>query len=176
MSLWVFGYGSLLWNPGFDVVERAVGTLPGYARSFCMRSVHYRGTDEAPGLVLALDSGADAACEGVALRVAPGQEDATTEYLRERELISYAYLEKRLPVLLRDGRQIEALTYVMNEDHSQYAGHLPLETQAQIIATAQGSNGPNCEYLWNTARHLAEVGLHDAAIEWLAERVRHLRA
>lgn len=176
MTMWVFGYGSLLWNPGFEVAERVIATLPGYARSFCMRSVHYRGTHDAPGLVLALDEQPDGACEGLALAVAREREAATLDYLRGRELISDAYLEKKVTLQLRDGRQIEAVTYVMNETHHQYAGHLPLEEQASIIASARGSSGPNTEYLFNTAAHLAEVGLHDPAIEWLAKRVRTLTA
>lgn len=173
MSLWVFGYGSLLWNPGFEVAERAVARLPGYARSFCMRSIHYRGTEEAPGLVLALCN-AEAICEGMALRVPAGQEEATTAYLRERELISYAYTEARLPASLDDGREIEVLVYVMNEAHDQFAGKLPLEEQAQIIARARGTNGPNSEYLFNTAQQLSQMGLHDPEIEWLTQRVRSL--
>lgn len=174
MTMWVFGYGSLLWNPGFEVAEQAIGTLPGYARSFCMRSIHHRGTEEEPGLVLALDRQADHACTGMALRVAPGQEDATLEYLRERELISSAYVEKVLDVALDDGRTVAAVVYVIDEDHVQYCGGLPLEEQAQIIARAVGGRGPNTEYLFNTATHLAEVGLHDPELEWLSARVRTL--
>lgn len=94
MSMWVFGYGSLLWNPGFDVAERVIGTLPDYGRSFCMRSIHHRGTVAVPGLVLALDQQPGKACEGVALQVVAGQETQTLAYLRERELISSAYVEK----------------------------------------------------------------------------------
>ena len=174
MTMWVFGYGSLLWNPGFEVAEQAIGTLPGYARSFCMRSIHHRGTEEEPGLVLALDRQADHACTGMALRVAPGQEDATLAYLRERELISSAYVEKTLDVALEDGRTVAAVVYVIDEDHVQYCGGLPLEEQAQIIARAVGGRGPNTEYLFNTATHLAEVGLHDPELEWLSARVRTL--
>ena len=174
MTLWVFGYGSLLWNPGFEVVESVVGTLPGYARSFCMRSIHHRGTEDAPGLVLALDEQPDHACEGLALRVAAGQEDETIAYLRARELISSAYVERELPVHLSDGRDVTCLVYVIEEDHVQYCGGLPLEEQAQIIATAVGGRGPNTEYLYNTAEHLEACGLHDPSIAWLADRVRSI--
>ena len=174
MAMWVFGYGSLLWNPGFEVAESVIGTLPGYARSFCMRSIHHRGTEEEPGLVLALDEHPDTACEGIALRVADGQEAETLAYLRERELISSAYVEKTLKVHLNDDRDIEALVYVIDEAHVQYCGGLPLEEQAQIIANAAGGRGPNTEYLYNTADHLAEVGLHDPALEWLNARVKTL--
>ncbi len=103
--MWVFGYGSLLWNPGFEVAESVIATLPGYARSFCMRSIHHRGTVEQPGLVLALDESVRSACEGMAMRVAAGHEAQTLEYLRERELISSAYVEKNLTVHLTDKRR-----------------------------------------------------------------------
>jgi glutathione-specific gamma-glutamylcyclotransferase len=176
MSIWVFGYGSLLWNPGFEVADSVIGTLPDYARSFCMRSIHHRGTDAAPGLVLALDQQAGKACEGVALQVVAGQEAQTLEYLRERELISSAYVEKELSVQLVDGREGAAVVYVIDEAHGQYCGNLELEEQAQIIARAVGGRGPNTEYLYNTAEHLASVGLHDPALEWLAARVREIAA
>lgn len=174
MTMWVFGYGSLLWKPGFDVYEQVVATLPGYARSFCMWSIHHRGTEEDPGLVLALDEDPGHACEGVALAVQPGTEEATLTYLRERELISSAYLERTLDVDLVDGRRVQALAYVINRANRQYCGGLPLEQQAQIIAKAKGGMGPNTEYLYNTTRHLAEIGLHDPDLEWLSQRVRHL--
>ncbi len=174
MAMWVFGYGSLLWNPGFEVAERVVSTLPGYARSFCMRSIHHRGTVKEPGLVLALDESVGSACEGMAMRVADGHEARTLDYLRERELISSAYIEKNLTIHLTDGRDVEAVTYVIDADHVQYCGGLPLEEQAQIIARAAGDRGPNTEYLINTAVHLSEVGLHDPALEWLHDRVRAL--
>jgi len=104
MTMWVFGYGSLLWNPGFPVATSVVATLPGYARSFCMRSIHHRGSVADPGLVLALDEQVGAACEGLALAVAEGHEDQTLTMLRERELISSAYLERDLIVTPKIGR------------------------------------------------------------------------
>ena len=174
MALWVFGYGSLLWNPGFEVAEEAHAILPDYHRSFCMRSIHHRGSVETPGLVLALDEQPGAICEGVVLRAAPGTEDATLAYLRERELVSAAYIEKVLPVDLRDGRRVEAVTYVIDADHVQYCGGMPLEEQAQIIAHAVGGRGPNTEYLFNTAAHLDELGIPDAELHWLRDRVRQL--
>ena len=176
MTMWVFGYGSLLWNPGFEVAEQVVATLPGYARSFCMRSIHHRGTEEDPGLVLALDKEPAHVCEGVALAVKAGTEAQTLTYLRERELISSAYLERDLEIDLTDGRRVTAVVYVINPDHVQYCGGLPLEDQAHIIAQAVGGMGPNTEYLFNTAQHLAKIGLHDPDLEWLSQRVRALTA
>lgn len=176
MTLWVFGYGSLLWNPGFAVAETRRASLEDYARSFCMRSIHHRGTEETPGLVLALDTAPGAFCDGVALRAAPGTEAETIAYLRDRELVSSAYAERHVPLGLEDGRRVEALAYVVKRDHWQYCRGLPLEEQARIIATATGGRGPNAEYLWNTAAHLAELGIEDADLQWLAARVRDLVA
>ena len=171
-DLWVFGYGSLLWNPGFAHTETVLATLEDYHRSFCMRSIHHRGTETEPGLVLALDALPGARCRGIAFRVAPGAHEATLDYLRERELVSAAYLEKVLPVALNDGRRIEAVAYVIDPDHVQYCGGLPLTEQAGIIARATGGRGTNREYLYNTADHLAEVGIEDGELSWLARVVR----
>jgi cation transport protein ChaC len=170
--LWVFGYGSLIWDPGFPAAERRIARLDGWRRSFCMRSIHHRGTPAAPGLVLALDEAAGASCQGLAFRVAPGQEAATLAALRERELISSAYLERRLPVQTDRG-PVPALVYVIDPDHAQYC-RLPLEDQARIIAAAAGGRGPNRDYLWATAAHLAALGIADADLTWLADRVRTL--
>lgn len=171
-SLWVFGYGSLIWDPGFPVAERRIGRVTGWHRSFCMRSIHHRGTVADPGLVLALDRAEGAICHGVAFRVVQGAEAATITALRERELVSSAYLEARLAVETAAG-PLEALTYVIDPDHVQYC-HLVLEQQAQIIAKARGGRGPNREYLWSTAAHLADLGIADPDLEWLADRVRRL--
>ena len=150
--------------------------LPGWHRSFCMFSVHYRGTPAAPGLVLALDRAEGACCHGLVYRVPEQDAAATTAYLRGRELISDAYLEARLPVALADGRRVEALTYVINRDHTQYAGLLTPEAQARTIATAAGVKGDNCDYLTATAAHLQALGIADAEMEHLVELVTQLRA
>ncbi|GGH52602.1 gamma-glutamylcyclotransferase [Frigidibacter albus] len=172
--MWVFGYGSLIWQPEFPVAEAVAARLEGWHRSFCMRSIHHRGSEAAPGLVLALDAAEGAACLGVAFRVEPGSEAGTLAMLRERELVSSAYLERMLEVALTDGRTVEALAYVIDPAHAQYCGGLPLEEQAQIIAKAQGGRGPNRDYLWNTAAHLDQLGLGDPDLDWLAARVRAL--
>lgn len=173
-AMWVFGYGSLLWNPGFEFADKQVATLNDYHRSFCMRSIHHRGTDEAPGLVLALDAKSGATCDGLAFEVEAKNAAQVLNYLRERELISSAYLEIVLPITLRDGRQVEAVTYVIDPDHVQYCGDLSLEEQAGIIATAVGGRGPNDEYLHSTADHLHELGISDDDLDWLSDRVNGL--
>lgn len=173
-EMWVFGYGSLMWEPGFAPAERMAATLSGWHRSFCMRSIHYRGTPERPGLVLALDRAEAATCAGVAFAVAPDQQTAVRAYLQARELVSDAYLELRLPVRLADGRTVEAITYVIDRDHCQYCSGYSSEEQAQIIARSRGQTGTNADYLWNTAAHLDELGLPDPELAWLAARVRDL--
>jgi len=172
--LWVFGYGSLIWNPDFPVAESQIARATGWHRSFCMRSIHHRGSVAAPGLVLALDHAPGAVCDGVAFRVTPGAEAATLQTLRERELISSAYLETTLPLKLANGQEIKALAYVIDPGHDQYCGNLPLAEQAQIIAQATGGRGPNRDYLFATADHLAALGIADADLAWLATQVRRL--
>ena len=175
MALWVFGYGSLLWNPGFTPADSAVATLNGYARSFCMTSIHHRGSEAEPGLVLALDADPKAVCTGLALSIPEVEEAEVLAALRERELISSAYVEKQVDLALADGREVTALAYVIDRAHRQYCGGLPLEEQARIIAHAHGGKGPNADYLWNTARHLDELGLGDTYLTELSERVRAIR-
>ena len=172
--LWVFGYGSLLWDPGFAWTSRRLARLDGFHRSFCMRSIHHRGTPDEPGLVLALDAAPGASCQGIAFEVMPEIAEETLEYLRARELISAAYLETVRPVTLDDGARVEALVYVIDRAHWQYCGDLPLEEQAAIIARATGGRGANRDYLFQTAAHLSELGLPDPDLDWLVTRVRAL--
>lgn len=167
-DFWVFGYGSLMWRPGFEFVEARPAWLDGWHRSFCLYSMHYRGTPQRPGLVLGLDAGGN--CRGLAFRVAPDQVELTVEYLIERELIGYAYQPSTLPARLDDGTTIEAYTFVSDRAHRHYAGNLPIERAAAIIMDAQGQAGLNRDYLINTVRRLEADGfrdedLHDLLIE-----------
>lgn len=170
--MWVFGYGSLLWNPGFDPAEQVRADLPGFTRSFCMRSIHHRGTEDTPGLVLALDAG-PGSCAGMALRAADDAADQVLADLRARELISSAYVEQWVDLALADGRQVTAVTYVVDREHVQYC-HETLEDQAQIIARAVGGRGPNPEYLFNTASLLRDLGIPDTDLDWLSQRVHEI--
>lgn len=176
-ELWVFGYGSLMWMPGFDYLERRLARLDGFRRSFCLASWHYRGTRERPGLVLGLDWAPGEACVGVALRVCPSQDRHVRDYLAQRELVSYAYFETLYPVMLLDdgpGReeQREALCYIVDRTHEQYAGGLSLEAQAERIIAAAGSSGPNAEYLEKTLARLDEYGIPDPELARLGALVR----
>jgi cation transport protein ChaC len=174
--LWVFGYGSLIWDPGFPVAEAQVARLSDWHRSFCMRSIHHRGRPERMGLVLALDRAVGAYCDGVAFRVAEGAEAETLAALRARELISSAYLEDWLPLRTRDGGDVTALTYVIDPQHVQYCGGLSLTEQAGIIAHAVGGRGTNRAYLEATAAHLADLGIADADLDALVIMVQRLSA
>ncbi len=173
-GFWVFGYGSLMWEPGFEVDAHVIGRLEGYKRSFCMWSIHHRGTPENPGLVLALDKVDGAYCEGVALHVRGDIAADTLAYLRERELISSAYLEVVCPVQLTDGREVQAVTYIVDTDHVQYCRDLALDKQAEVIAQAVGGRGPNTEYLYNTTSQLEKMGLNDPELNTLVGKVRQL--
>lgn len=171
MDFWVFGYGSLLWDPGFAPVETVPARADGWHRSFCMLSIHHRGTEKDPGLVLALDAAPEASCAGLAMRVpAAGRADVLA-MLRARELVSSAYLERHLPVALADGRSVTALSYVIDPGHRQYCRFDP-EVQARMIARARGGRGPNAEYLFNTAAHLRALALHDPELDRLEAMVR----
>jgi cation transport protein ChaC len=171
-ELWVFGYGSLMWKPGFDYVERAPAALIGAHRSLCIYSVHHRGTPERPGLVLGLDKGG--ACRGVAFRVDPVLAEGTLAYLREREQVTDVYVEALRRVSLLDGsnREFDAVCYVVDRRHPQYAGRLSVEAQARLVRVANGQSGANIDYVLNTVSHLEEVGIHDVELTALANLLR----
>lgn len=170
-ELWVFGYGSLMWRPGFPFEAQAPGLLNGAHRALCVYSILHRGTREQPGLVLGLDRGG--ACRGVAFRVAQGAEEETVAYLREREQVTDVYLEAHRTVRLLNGtgRVVKALTYLADPNHAQYAGRLPLEEQLRIVRDCKGEAGTNIDYVLNTARHLEEEGVHDAVLGSIAARL-----
>ena len=167
-ELWVFGYGSLMWRPGFAVGESAPALLKGAHRALCVYSVVHRGTHSEPGLVLGLDRGG--ACKGMAFRVTAGAEDETLAYLREREQVTDVYVEAVRPIRLLDGtgRVLKALTYLVDRTHSQYAGDLPLEAQIRIVKAGKGQAGGNVEYVMKTLRHLEESGVHDPLLASIA--------
>ncbi|OSQ46322.1 gamma-glutamylcyclotransferase [Thalassospira sp. MCCC 1A01428] len=167
---WVFGYGSLLWRPGFTCEERAQALLRDYHRSFCIYSHHYRGTPENPGLVLGLSAGGQ--CHGMAFRVKPENWPMVKAYLDERELVTNTYIPADVDVELADGRHVIAHTYVADPAHPQYAGNLPMREAAEIITAAYGNVGPNLEYLENTVCHLDQMGIVDPPLHDLMDLVR----
>jgi cation transport protein ChaC len=171
-GFWVFGYGSLMWRPGFAFAAREVATLSGYVRRFCLASIRYRGTPEAPGLVLALAPEPGGACTGIAYRVEAREAEAVLACLRERELVTYAYAEARRHVRFGDGSEAEAVVYLADPAHPQFRGGLTLAEQARIIATAAGPSGTNRDYLESTLAHLAAIGISDPDLLALGAAVR----
>ncbi|MEP0519023.1 MAG: gamma-glutamylcyclotransferase [Hyphomicrobiales bacterium] len=166
---WVFGYGSLMWKPGFLYTKCETALLYGAHRSLCVYSHIHRGTPEKPGLVLGLDRGGT--CKGMAFCVAEEQWATTLAYLREREQATMVYREAIRKVRLAGGNTVNALSYLVDTDHTQYAGRLPLEEQLEIVTHSHGNSGPNTEYVLNTQEHLVSSGASDAALEWICERL-----
>ncbi len=171
---WVFGYGSLMWRPQFPHAERVHARLEGFARAFCIYSVHHRGTPTRPGLVLGLAPGPGV--RGIAYRVAEADWAATYAYLLEREQPTETYEEATAPLLLDDGRSVRALVFLSDPAHPQWAGDLVPERQAALIAGATGLSGRNVDYLRDLVTHLAEAGERDAGMEALLARVEALEA
>lgn len=170
-EFWVFGYGSLMWRPGFVYQERCVAELADHQRNFCLDSVRYRGTPERPGLVLALEPKKGACCRGIAYRVSESEAAETYEYLTNRELVTQSYHEMTLPLLLEDGRKVKSICYVIDQTHEQYRNDLSADRKARIIAEATGPAGANSEYLFNTYKDLKEMSVTDAEVEDLVKRV-----
>ena len=173
-EFWVFGYGSLMWRPGFTFAERQPATLNGRRRAFCIYSVHHRGTYQRPGLVLGLAPGG--AVRGAAYRIAPPDWDEVYAYLLEREQPTETYVEARRRVRLADGREVEALVFLSDVGHPQWAGALSLERQAALIAGAEGLSGRNVDYLRDLVAHLAAEGVRDRGMARLLEMVEGLEA
>ena len=168
-ELWVFGYGSLIWRPGFPYVERRTAQLIGAHRALCVYSWVHRGTPDHPGLVLGLDRGGR--CRGVAFRVASAERENVVAYLREREQVTSVYLERMREIRFADGAKAQALTYLVDRNHGQYAGKLDDDTAYRIVAAAHGRSGPNRDYVIKTAIHLAELGMPDQRLDSLARKL-----
>jgi cation transport protein ChaC len=168
-DLWVFGYGSLMWRPGFDFIERVPARLIGEHRALCVYSFVHRGTPEKPGLVLGLDRGG--ACRGIAFRVAEKNRAATIAYLREREQVTSVYREVMRSVWLEnDARQrVSALTYVADRGHVQYAGRLSTAEQLSHVLQGHGQSGANRDYVVSTVKAIEAEGFRDGPLHKLAQ-------
>ncbi len=173
-ELWVFGYGSLMWRPGFEFEEAHVAVLEGYHRSLCVYSYVYRGTPEKPGLVLGLAEGGETI--GMAFRVAALDREAVIAYLREREQVTSVYLERtgtaRLMSGDRRGEEVKVLAYVADPDHEQFAGQLSLKEQERVVLDGRGKAGPNIDYVLNTVDHLKEIDIDDPELFALGAALR----
>jgi cation transport protein ChaC len=171
-DLWVFGYGSLMWRPGFDVLERVPAKLIGMHRALCVYSFVHRGTPEKPGLVMGLDRGG--MCRGVAYRVAAAKREETIAYLREREQVTSVYLETMRRIALEDEtrRQVRALCYAVDRGHVQYAGRLSVDESVHYVRQGHGRSGNNRAYVIETVRALEALGYRETELHLVAERLK----
>jgi len=172
-DFWIFGYGSLMWNPGFPHVEDRPGTIHGHHRRLCVLSTIYRGTVGQPGLVLGLDRGGS--CCGRAFRVKAEHVNETLAYLDAREQVTKVYCPRFVTVKLDDGRRVPGYTFVVRTDHEQYV-HLGLEQQSRLVAAGVGARGAAFDYLANTVKHIDELGIRDSELHRVLDLARALRA
>ena len=171
-DLWVFGYGSLMWRPGFDFLERVPARLIGLHRALCVYSFVHRGTPERPGLVLGLDRGG--MCRGIAFRVAAAAREKTITYLRSREQVTSVYLEttRRIELAEEKPRPVRALCFIVDRGHMQYAGRLSLAESVHHVRQGHGSSGANREYVLETVTALDALGYRDTDLHIIAERLK----
>jgi cation transport protein ChaC len=172
----VFGYGSLMWRPGFPFIEQVPARLIGEHRALCVYSFVHRGTPEKPGLVLGLDRGG--ACRGIAFRVAESNRAETVAYLRAREQVTSVYREVMRSVWLQnDARQrVSALTYVVDRGHVQYAGRLSPAEQLHHVRQGHGQSGANRDYVLATVKAIEAEGFRDTQLHQLAAMLHDDRA
>ncbi|MGB7334759.1 MAG: gamma-glutamylcyclotransferase [Salaquimonas sp.] len=168
-DFWVFGYGSLIWKPGFEFLEEQKAVLTGWHRSLCVHSWVHRGTQENPGLVLGLDKGGS--CEGLARYVSGDKREAVIEYLRERELVTHVYLEQWVDIKLQNGEMTKALTFVVDRGHHQYASGLDESHQIEIVRGAVGKSGNNIDYVASTVLSLKQLNICDPVLERIVEQL-----
>jgi len=172
-DVWLFGYGSLIWNPAIEFAEKRCATVRGLHRKFCLRTHLGRGTPEQPGLVLGLDQGG--CCRGVVFRIPKDIAETELDIVWRREMVTLAYRPRWLKAETAEGT-VEAIGFVINRSHDRYCGGLPEDEVAETIARAYGFLGPCCEYLFNTVEHLRDLDMPDAGLERLARRVTAKRA
>ncbi len=172
-GLWLFAYGSLLWNPCIHVAERRTGTIYGFHRDFCLKLIFGRGSPHAPGLMLALAPGGS--CQGVALRVAESDLDTELLLVWRREMLTGVY-RPRWVRLHTDAGTVPVVAFVVNRDHERYAGRLPEDELLHLMDTGYGVLGSCAEYLGNTVGHLDQLGIRDGHLHDLHERLRRYRA
>ena len=171
--LWVFGYGSLMWKPGFIHQHCVTARIYGYHRSLCVWSWVHRGTRQLPGLVFGLDHGGS--CRGRLFQVPGRFRDTTLRYLRDREMVTSVYRPRCLPAYHGSG-VVSALTFVVDREDIQYAGRLAIGQAADVARSAQGCSGANRDYLLNTCAHLQELGIRDPQLQQLCEQLRNQRS
>lgn len=168
LDVWIFAYGSLIWNPIFLYSDRCVGTVYGWHRRFCHWTPVGRGTPDNPGLVLGLDRGGS--CRGVAYQIAASDVANELQLLWRREMIAGTYIPRWVKVFM-GGKIVQAIAFVINRQHSLYARSLSLDTTIESIATASGQLGSCADYLLQTIDGLATVGIKDETLNLLGDRV-----
>lgn len=173
-DLWVFGYGSLMWSPGFYFRERSVAMLRGYHRSLCILSTRYRGTDHQPGLVVGLCRGGS--CWGMAFRIPAAHVPFALGRLWHREMRRRVYYARLVPVRISRGRRIRALAFIADPDHAQYCRELDLHSRAQLVAQGVGERGRCTDYIRHTLEHMYALGVTDPHLERVLETAEAIRA
>ncbi|MGH8765093.1 MAG: gamma-glutamylcyclotransferase [Burkholderiales bacterium] len=158
-DLWVFGYGSLMWAPEIPFVERCIGRVHGYHRALCILSSRYRGTPEKPGLVMGLCRGGS--CWGMAFRIHAAQAKETLDTLWKREMLNHVYMPRFVPISLKEPQRVQALAFVADTTHRQYAGELGLDARARLVAQGVGQRGRCVDYIRNTLDHMRDLGVRD---------------
>jgi len=158
-DLWVFGYGSLMWSPGFRCAEKQTALVRGYHRALCILSSRYRGTPEKPGLVMGLCSGGS--CWGIAFRVPASRVRRVVTMLWKREMLNKVYKPTLIPVTVAPGRRIRALAFVADTAHRQFVKELDLHGRAQLVAQGIGQRGRCVDYIRNTLEHMLTLGVND---------------
>jgi cation transport protein ChaC len=172
-DVWVFGYGSLIWNPCFEFAERRVAEIVGWHRRFCLWTQLGRGTPDRPGLMLGLERGGS--CRGLAFRIPRAAIESELDVVWRREMVTGAYVPTVVRAATRDAR-IQAIAFTINRAHERYAGKLGEAEIVRTIACAEGPIGTNREYLWNTVEHLEALGLADLNLRRLNEAVQRFTA
>jgi cation transport protein ChaC len=171
-DIWIFGYGSLMWNPALDVAESRIAKAHGYHRHFCLDQQFGRGSPERPGIMLALDRGGH--CHGVVHRIAAARVESELRILWLREMPSGAYRPRWIKATT-DGGVVEAIAFVINRDHPRYLGRLPVEAIVERLSFAEGQSGTNRQYLHDTVECIRALGIVDRALMDLSDRVARRR-
>lgn len=169
-GIWIFGYASLMWHPGFPFLEAQPALLRGYHRALCVYSTRYRGTPEKPGLAMGLDRGGS--CKGRAFLLAGADVPKVMDYLYEREMDTNCYAPKFLNVKLDDGRTVKAYHFLVRHDHEQYTGKLSIDDAVKLVCAGVGPKGTSIEYLQNTLDHLDKLGIVEGPLHEICEKAK----
>ncbi len=175
-QVWIFAYGSLIWKPACDFVEMRTGLLRGWHRAFCLGwNTRHRGSEEAPGLMLALDAGGS--CKGVLYRLPPDAvEDSLLRLVRREMSMKPSAFPPRWVDVASERGPVRALTFCIDRRSGRYVAGLSEEQVATVLARAVGHRGSMVEYLFNTVRHLEAMGIRDSHLwrlqQMVAQRVK----